>query len=305
MTTTGTPVSNVGNLTARRSARGALYALIAGGLLGVGLLAAAISIPGPSPLTNTCVFTTPGTTMTLTGDCTTNATIPIPDGFTLDGDDYTITAVDPFGGHFLGAVVASTGTEAHVQNLRITTSGLADVCDAGADRLRGILFDGASGSITGNVVTNINQGASGCQEGNGIEVRNAPFDGTHPDPKQVTIEDNAVTGYQKTGILANGDVLVEVVGNTVVGAGPIPYIAQNGIQIGFGGMGEVRGNDISGNAYTGCSNQDAAWTGCIPWVSTGLLLYDVDANDVQHSQNRFRDNQRNLVMVTSSSLAHP
>lgn len=45
-------------------------------------------------------------------------------------------------------------------------------------RLRGILFDGAAGSITHNTVTNINQGASGCQEGNGIEVRNGPFDNT-------------------------------------------------------------------------------------------------------------------------------
>jgi len=305
MTTTGTPVSNVGNLTARRSARGALYALIAGGLLGVGLLAAAFSIPGPSQLTNTCVFTTPGTTMTLTGDCTTNATIPIPDGFTLDGDDYTITAVDPFGGHFLGAVVASTGTEAHVQNLRITTSGLADVCDAGADRLRGILFDTASGSITNNTVANINQGASGCQEGNGIEVRSAPFDGTHPATKTVTITDNVVTGYQKTGILANGDVFARITGNTVVGLGPVPYIAQNGIQVGFGGTGEVEDNEISGNAYAGCTNQQAALTGCTPWVSAALLLYDVDANAVKRSSNHFRDNQRNLLLVTSASLGSP
>jgi hypothetical protein len=279
--------------------------LAAGGLLGVGVLAAALSIPGPSPLANTCGFTTVGATMTLTGDCTTDTTITIPDGFTLDGDGYTLTAVDPFGGHFLGAVVASAGTEAHVQDLRITTSGLADVCDAGADRLRGILFDGASGSITGNTVTNIRQGASGCQEGNGIEVRNAPFDGTHPATKHVTIASNTVIGYQKTGILGNGDVFAEVTGNVVVGLGPVAYIAQNGIQIGFGGMGEVRGNDISGNAYTGCSNQEAAQTGCTPWVSTGFLLYDVDANTVQHSGNTFRDNQRNLVMVTSSSLAHP
>ena len=33
--------------------------------------------------------------MTLNGDCTTDATILVPNGFTLDGAGNTITAVDP------------------------------------------------------------------------------------------------------------------------------------------------------------------------------------------------------------------
>jgi len=273
--------------------------------LAVGLLAVALSGPGPAPLANTCTFSQSGTTMTLNGDCTTDATIPVPDGFTLDGADHTITAVDPAGGHFLGAVVKNGGATAHVRDLRVTTSGLTNACDAGDARLRGILFDGASGSITDNVVTNINQGASGCQEGNAIEVRSAPYDYTHPNTKHVTVEGNAIAGYQKTGIIGNGDVFVTVRGNTVAGLGPVPYIAQNGIQIGFGGMGEVEDNEISGNAYTGCTNQQAAETGCTPWVSAALLLYDVDANAVKHSQNLFRDNQRNLLLITSASLGSP
>ncbi|MGH9877475.1 MAG: right-handed parallel beta-helix repeat-containing protein, partial [Nitrososphaerales archaeon] len=69
----------------------------------------------------------------------TDATITIPDGYTLDGAGHTITAVDPPSGHFLGAVVANAGATAHVKNLHITTSALLDVCDAGADRLRGIM----------------------------------------------------------------------------------------------------------------------------------------------------------------------
>ena len=46
-------------------------------------------------------------------------------------------------------------------------------------------------------------------------------------------------------------------------------------------------------------------TGCTPWVSAALLLYDVDANAVKHASNRFRDNQRNLLLVTSASLGSP
>jgi hypothetical protein len=96
---------------------------------------------------NNCVFTISGTTITLQGDCTTDATIPVPDGATLDGNGYSITAVDPPGGHFLGAVVRNAGLSANVINLTVTTLNLSNVCDAGDDRLRGIMFDGASGRI--------------------------------------------------------------------------------------------------------------------------------------------------------------
>jgi parallel beta-helix repeat protein len=118
------------------------------------------------------------------------------------------------------------------------------VCDAGADRLRGILFDGASGSITNNNVTSLEQGPtgeSGCQEGNAIDVRTS---GT------VTISGNTVSDYQKTGILATGSVSATITGNTVTGDGPIAYIAQNGIQISDGATAKVTGNTVSGNYYS-------------------------------------------------------
>lgn len=210
----------------------------------------------------TCVFTTAGSTMHLTSDCTTDGTIYIPHGFTLDGHGYTITAEDPSGDHFRGAVVKNAGTLAFVENLTIDTNALANACDAGDDRLRGILFEGASGVIEHNTVLNINQGTSGCQEGNGIEVRNAPFDGTHPNTQQVGVYYNTVTSYQKGGIIVNGDVLTEVQHNTVTGLGPVNFIAQNGIQLGYGAAGYVENNTIWGNVYTPAT-----------YGSGGILIY--------------------------------
>src|SRR5947209_6191935 len=127
-----------------------------------------------------CSFTnsTKSKTMTLNADCVTDHSIIVPNGFTLDGAGHTITAVDPSTApfHFVGGVIQNGGATANVTNLKVTTSNLAEVCDAGPNRLRGILFDGASGSITNNTVTHINQNQgpalSGCQEGNAIEVRN-------------------------------------------------------------------------------------------------------------------------------------
>jgi len=232
---------------------------------------------------NDCTFTTSEKTMSLNGDCTTDETIFIPDGFTLNGENHTITAVDPSSGHFVGAVVKNSGLKAHVKNLKITTDSLDNVCDGGADRLRGIMFEAASGSIKNNEVMNINQGASGCQEGNAIEVRNAPFDGTHPNTQNVTIKENIIKNYQKTGIVANGDVKATVTENEIHGLGQVNYIAQNGIQLGFGAMGKVKKNIVDGNWYTGEN-----------FVSTGIL--DFEVNGIKSEENTLIDNQVGLYI---------
>src|SRR5947207_11183570 len=107
----------------------------------------------------TCSFTTTGITMALNGNCQTDQTISVPNGYTLDGAGHTITAVDPSVDHFLGAVVTNAGTSANVMNLTVKTSGLTDTCDAGVDRLRGIMLDTASGTLTNNTVLHGNHGA--------------------------------------------------------------------------------------------------------------------------------------------------
>ncbi|MDF2735425.1 MAG: ExeM/NucH family extracellular endonuclease [Chloroflexota bacterium] len=226
-----------------------------------------------------CAFEDSGTTRTLLGDCSTDETISVPNGWTLDGDGHAISAFDLDGEHFVGAVVANAGAVAHVTNITVTTNELADVCDAGDDRLRGILLDGAAGSITDSHVIDINQGASGCQEGNGIEARHAPFAPGGVDVA-VTISGNEVTGYQKTGILANGSVDATILNNVVTGAGPVDYIAQNGIQVAFGGTGLVRDNTVSGNSYTG------------PDVACGLLFFEADG--VRQQANTLFANERDV-----------
>lgn len=222
------------------------------GLILLATACLAFGISSSVKAVSTCSFTISGPTahptMTLNADCMTDMSIIIPNNFTLDGAGHTITAVDPLFGHFTGGVLQNGGPNAKVTNVNITTSGLANVCDAGAMRLRGILFDGASGSITGTTVMNINQGVSGCQEGNGIEVRNF---GTSPTTIRVLIDGNTVTNYQKTGIVANGDTDATITDNIVTGIGPQPLIAQNGIQIGFGATGMVKRNQVSQNEYTG------------------------------------------------------
>ncbi|HKP56190.1 MAG TPA: right-handed parallel beta-helix repeat-containing protein [Polyangiales bacterium] len=221
--------------------------------LGIASLFGIWSSTLPAAAADSCRFIEHHATWWLSADCQTDHTLSIPQGVTLDGRGHRITAIDPPDGHFLGAIVRNAGTVAHVRNLIVDTRDLTDVCDSDTppdQRLRGILFEGASGSIVGNHVLDIGQGASACQEGNAIDVRNAPYDGTHPATTQVKIWANRVANYQKTGILVNGDVEADVAANRVIGQGPIDFIAQNGIQLGFGAFGQVHLNRIEQNLYS-------------------------------------------------------
>jgi hypothetical protein len=246
-----------------------------------------------------CQVSTTGsspTIYTLLANCTTDHTIVVPQnagGSVFNGSGYSITGVDPTAAHFLGAVVqAQAGSNAiTVKNLTVTVSNLSDSCDAGIDRLRGILFDGVSGTIQNNTVTDIEQGptdASGCQEGNAIDVRNTA--GTTPKPN-VTIDNNTVTDYQKTGIIATLSTVATITNNIVTGDGPISYIAQNGIQVSFKATAKLVGNDVSLNNYSPPKV-----------VACGLLIYKAGGvsgatkSGIQYikADNDFHANEQNI-----------
>src|SRR5205085_3480831 len=84
--------------------------------------------------------------------------------------------------------------------------------------------------------------------------------GSSPTTSRVLIDSNTVTNYQKTGIVANGNVDATITDNTVAGGAPLSYIARNGIQVGYGATGMVKRNTVSGNSYTG------------PDVSGGIIV---------------------------------
>lgn len=235
----------------------------------------------------TCVFVETGTTMLLTNNCTTDSAILIPDGMTLDGNGYTITAVEPvlpLGAHFTGAVVqnATPGSTIHVTNLTVEAQLGTNPCDAGEARLRGILFFGASGTATHNHLFGLAQGPTtfGCQEGNAIEARNFIDESMSSNERTtVTISDNIIRDYQKTGVLVSGNVDAIVTRNEVTGVGPSTVIAQNGVQIGFGATALVSANSISGNNYTPNS-----------FYACGIIVVDADGVDRKQQDNLFPAN---------------
>jgi hypothetical protein len=257
-----------------------LIVVLAASFLGLGIT------PSTASAATTCVIasTAPlGNSLVLLNDCTTDEPILVPNQFTFDGDGHTITAVDPIGGHFTGAVIrnATGNSVIHVTNVTIRGQFGADVCDAGELRLRGILFEGAGGTVTNTHLFTVRQGpSSGCQEGNAIEIRNFPEDAMSSSSRtHVTVSDNDVHNYQKTGILVNGNVEAVVIRNVIEGDGPSTVIAQNGVQVGFGATALVSANTISGNNYTPNS-----------FYACGIIVIDADGVDRKQQDNLFPPN---------------
>lgn len=68
------------------------------------------------------------------------------------------------------------------------------------------------------------------------------------------VSGNLISKYQKGGIVVNGPGSnVQVNQNEVIGEGPVGYIAQNGIQFGYGSSGSAMKNIVTGHSYTGTS----------------------------------------------------
>ncbi|MEZ5317950.1 MAG: right-handed parallel beta-helix repeat-containing protein [Vicinamibacterales bacterium] len=225
----------------------------------------------------TCTFATSGNVMTLDADCWTSESLIVPDGFVMDLGGNTIVGVDPSSGTFTGAIVRNVagGTWAGVRNGTITTQGLQNACKGGDDRLRGVMLEGAGGFVTDLSIDNINKGPSGCQEGNAIEIRSEPFDGTHPATKVVEVAGNVLTNWQKTGIVVNGDVDAWVHHNVIAESATQANLAANSLQAGFGAKMRAEHNHIAGNS----------WGGPSEYVATAILLYQSAPGTVVRQNN--------------------
>ena len=113
----------------------------------------------------------------------------------------------------------------------------------------GVVNNGGNVSVTNSTVTNIGETPlNGDQHGVGIYFA---FEGNSTG----TIKSNTVSNYQKGGIEVNGiGSSAPISENTVIGQGPVNYIAQNGIEVGYGATATVFNNVVTGNAYTGANN---------------------------------------------------
>lgn len=199
----------------------------------IGLLAASALVA------TVAVASLPAVTSAAAASCT-------PTGFFRDGIEMTTAQ---FGGNVTGTLDAGTCNIGVYYDS--TTSGNVSGADIFGANYFGVLVNGDVGvvkvNVTGSAIHDIGESPlDGSQHGNAIYFR-ALGTGTASG----TIAGNTLTNYQKGGITTNGSVSATISNNVVTGQGPVAYIAQNGIQVGYGAKATVTGNTVSGNAYTG------------------------------------------------------
>lgn len=180
------------------------------------------------------------------------------------------------------AVIAVVNSDdVDISDLTVDGLGLGNI----NHRFVGIGYFEAGGSIDGCEIKDIrNTPINGAQGGNGIYAFNfaAPA-------RTIDVTNCFVHGFQKGGITMNGDHLTaNVTGCDVDGYGPASFIAMNGIQLGFGAVGSVIGNEIYGCSYTPGTT-----------VSCGVLLYNATpiAGSIVTSQNAIDECQVGVYYI--------
>jgi hypothetical protein len=193
-------------------------------------------------------------------------------------------ATDIFGNSVAAQIFVQNATGVTIA--RLTVDGSANGLSGCATNLEGIYFQNSSGSVTNTAVRNqmLAPADLGCQVGLAINVEN------NTRTPAVTVSNNSVHNYQKNGITADGlgsgnGPSVTVTGNTVIGIGPNPSIAQNGIQIGFGATGNVQNNRVADDIYTGANAQ-----------GSGILIYA--SENVTASNNTVETTQVGVATAT-------
>ncbi|MFL5401815.1 MAG: right-handed parallel beta-helix repeat-containing protein [Gemmatimonadales bacterium] len=196
-------------------------------------------------------------------------------------------------------VIDATGCDIGIYYPPTTTAGSVDQSTVAGAFYFGVVNHSAHVDVTRSSVSNIgDRPFSGAQHGNAIfyTTENQIID---PITGVITvvaagstsgvISGNQVSLYQKGGIIVRGaGASAEIFDNEVRGLGPVNFIAQNGIQISFGGSGVVRENIVSENDYT-----PPGTTSC------GILLFEAAGVKVQ--QNTYFDNETNLCNAGKGS----
>lgn len=117
----------------------------------------------------------------------------------------------------------------------------------------GVVNNGSNVTVKNSQIHDIGENPlNGVQHGYGIYF-------TEDIGATGVIQGNTVWNYQKNGIVVRGvGSKATITHNTVVGQGPVNYIAENGIEVGEGAKATITNNIVVSNAYTGTANATAA-----------------------------------------------
>lgn len=169
-----------------------------------------------------------------------------PTGYVRDGINMTAALINPTG--TVSGTIDAAGCNIGVY-YGSGSVGQVNNADIYGANYFGVVNNGGAVNITDSRIHDIGETPfNGTQHGVGIYF-------VFGSAATGTIQKNHVWRYQKGGIVVNGTgSSAQIKDNIVTGLGPVPFIAQNGIQVGYGATATVMGNTVSDNSYTGTSD---------------------------------------------------
>lgn len=202
-----------------------------------------------------------------------SSTILKPTALTTNARDWdNAPAVSPID----VVLLVNNSSAVHISKLTVDGSAALTSISSCAVGIVGIDFQNSTGSVVNSVVRSVEKSPAdlGCQEQLGIYAYTGFF-ATHfvpGSPMTVTVSGTTVSAYGKNGITCDDPGLTCVLkSDTTVGIGPTTAIAQNGIQIGFGTVGQLSHDHVLANNFTGATATND-WYGN-GFQSAGILLY--------------------------------
>ena len=174
-----------------------------------------------------------------------------PTGFFRDAINMTAALINPV--DTVSGTVDAIGCNIAVYYDSNGLGGTVKAADIFGSNYFGVLVNGDAGPVSVDVLNSTihdigESPLNGSQHGVAVYYR-AFFLGGGATGK---INGNTIERYQKGGIVVNGVGSNAVVSNNIVrGLTQVTFIAQNGVQFGYGSSGSAMRNTVTGNQYDG------------------------------------------------------
>jgi hypothetical protein len=167
----------------------------------------------------------------LTQNCVLITTLQVEDGWTIDGNQHTITLAPGFTGPVIQNSSGAAGQRATMRVEHVT------IAAAGASA--GILFDGARGRVHDVRI----EGGSGIDFG--VEVENTVGAAFQATDQVKTDAGTTISGYRQAGVSVNGNLRFTVFRSTIGAPVRISGQAVAGILANAGAHGAVKESNIN------------------------------------------------------------
>jgi hypothetical protein len=196
-----------------------------------------------------------------------------------------------------------------INGLVIDGSGVASAIDGCSTEFAGVLLQATTGhnssaTLANATVENTTPTNVGCGSGQGVY---ASTDNTGSSTATLSVSGSTISGFGKTGILCDELGTSCLIKSNSITTAPSSLVAQNGVQLGFGAVGTVKENTISGVDWTapdpGNPQPQGNYGAAVLLYAAGISKSGVASSSVSVTHNVLTNDQIGVEAVDTATSA--